>query len=102
MFWSSKSAILAISILLAPVGAVAQTAGGSAAGSSGAGASAGSAGPPGTNSAGTAQSTGTTGSSGLGTGNTATMDRPPVTGNSAVDAQDRAVDRKIKSICKGC
>jgi hypothetical protein len=24
------------------------------------------------------------------------------TGNAAVDAQDRAVDRKVKSICKGC
>jgi hypothetical protein len=26
----------------------------------------------------------------------------PRTGNADVDAQDRAVDRKIKSICKGC
>jgi hypothetical protein len=24
------------------------------------------------------------------------------TGNSAVDAQDRAVDARVKSICKGC
>jgi hypothetical protein len=30
------------------------------------------------------------------------MTEAPQTGNTDVDAKDRAVDRKIKSICKGC
>jgi hypothetical protein len=55
--------------------------------------------PPGINSAGTANSSGMT--TGTGSGATSMTDAPR-TGNADVDAQDRAVDRKIKSICKGC
>jgi hypothetical protein len=32
----------------------------------------------------------------------AALSGPPTTGDAAIDAQDRALDRKIKSICKGC
>lgn len=51
-----------------------------------------SAGAPGTNSLGTAapSGSGTTGAAATGTG------------DPQVDKQDKAVDRKIKSICKGC
>jgi hypothetical protein len=60
---------------------------------------------PGTNSAGTANSSGVTSggtaTTGMGSG-AASMTDTPRTGNADVDAQDRAVDRKIKSICKGC
>jgi hypothetical protein len=67
--------------------------------------------PPGTNSAGTANSSGsasarsesTTGaaSTRLPAGGTS-VTGPSGTGDAAVDAQDRTVHRKIKSICKGC
>jgi hypothetical protein len=61
--------------------------------------------PQGTNSAGTAQSSGARGASsggagGLGSGTA--IDAAPRTGNDKVDAEDKAVDRKVKSICKGC
>ena len=66
-----------------------------------------SGGASGTNSAGTANSSGspqTTGSP-AGRASAGTGRRPdgaPSTGNAKVDAQDRAVERKVKSICKGC
>jgi hypothetical protein len=66
---------------------------------------------PGTNSAGTANSSGssaTTGSSGT-TGSTSTRAAggtdatgPNKSGDVAIGAEDKAVDRKLKSICKGC
>lgn len=58
----------------------------------------------GTNSAGTANSSGGTIGSGLTTGasDRRITDTKPATGNPQVDAQDRAVDRKVNSICKGC
>jgi hypothetical protein len=84
---------------------------------SGAGNSAKLASPPtpGTNSAGTANSSGSAGSSGSATaagartsgsassapGGTAATG-PNVKGDAAVDAEEKAVDRKIKSICRGC
>ena len=67
--------------------------------------------PPGTNSAGTAQSSGssaggasnslTTGSAGNRTGgiNAQGPNRP---GDAAIRAEDPKVDKKIKSICRGC
>ncbi|EGP07455.1 hypothetical protein CSIRO_2907 [Bradyrhizobiaceae bacterium SG-6C] len=69
--------------------------GGSSGGSPGAasgGALGTSAGAPGTNSLGTAapSGSGTTGAAATGTG------------DPQVDKQDKNVDRKIKSICKGC
>lgn len=86
-------------ILFSSVAAFAQS------GSTGGGATGGAAG---TNSVGTANASGgsrvggagiTTGASGTGQ---ASPDGKPVTGDPQVDAQDRAVDRKVKSICKGC
>jgi hypothetical protein len=45
----------------------------------------------------------TSGGTTTGTGSGASsMTDTPRTGNADVDAQDRAVDRRIKSICKGC
>jgi hypothetical protein len=43
----------------------------------------------------------TTGSSGSAPGGTAATG-PNAKGDVATDAEDKAVDRKIKSICKGC
>ena len=68
-----------------------------------------SAPPPGTNSAGTAQSSGgalnrdsgvTTGSAGMGSGKAAT---PPATSpDTAIREENATIDRKLKSICRGC
>lgn len=70
---------------------------------------------PGTNSAGTAHSSGSAASgsssagSGATTGSTSTRaaggtdaEGPNKSGDAAIDAEDKAVDRKLKSICKGC
>jgi hypothetical protein len=64
--------------------------------------------PPGTNSAGTAQSSGgapnrapgVTSGTALGTGKAA----PPPTpsGDTAVNQENATIDRKLKSICRGC
>ena len=64
---------------------------------------------PGTNSAGTAQSSGrpsnrgadvTTGSAGLGSGRAAT--EPSTNTDAAVKAENELLERKLKSICRGC
>jgi hypothetical protein len=67
--------------------------------------------PPGTNSAGTANSSGssattesstTTGSARRATDGTSATG-PSTSGDAAVDAEDpTAINRKLKSICKGC
>jgi hypothetical protein len=65
---------------------------------------------PGTNSLGTAQSSGSSANTapgvttGAGRGGPAGNDitGPNRSGDAAVDAEDRVVDRKIKSICRGC
>jgi hypothetical protein len=66
--------------------------------------------PPGTNSAGTANSSGssattgssmTTGSARTAPGGTAATG-PSQSGDVAVDAENKAIDRKLKSICRGC
>lgn len=85
--------MLVFCVALMVSSAHAQTGGAGSAGAGGGGALGSTAGAPGTNSAGTAA---LGGSSRLG-GPAATG-----TGNSAVDKQDRNVDRKIKSICRGC
>ena len=64
---------------------------------------------PGTNNAGTAQSSGsgantgagvTTGSAGsLGTGTAAT---PNTSSDAAINEENKTIDRKVKSICRGC
>ncbi len=69
--------------------------------------SSGTATTPGTNSAGTAQSSGantapgvTTGSAGsLGTG---TAPTPTTDSKTAINAENKTIDRKLNSICKGC
>jgi hypothetical protein len=89
-----------VAILLSSAGALAQS--GGAGGASGGGATGGAAG---TNSAGTANASGGRGGAGITTGASGTgqsIDGKPTTGDSQIDAQDRAVDRKVKSICKGC
>ena len=60
---------------------------------------------PGTNALGTANSSGSAGggqtSGQAGAGGTS-LTGPSSTGDVAVDEQNRAADKKIKSICKGC
>jgi hypothetical protein len=66
--------------------------------------------PPGTNSAGTANSSGSPGTSGssmtTGSARPAAGDNsapgPSTSGDAAVDAENKAIDRKLKSICRGC
>ena len=97
---SVKTMILIFALAAMPAVAFAQATGGSAGSTGG---SAGSTGgvanspapPPGTNSLGTAQSSGpgsgvTTGS---GTGGAA---------DATVNAENRMLDKKLKSICRGC
>lgn len=88
-----------VAVLLSSAGAFAQSGG---AGGAGGGATGGAAG---TNSAGTANASGGRGGAGITSGASGTgqsIDGKPTTGDSQIDAQDRAVDRKVKSICKGC
>jgi hypothetical protein len=87
-----KSALIFCTVVLSLSGTAAfgQGAGG-ATGASG-GTLGSSAGAPGTNSAGTAVPSGGGRGSSAATG----------TGNAATDKADRELDRKIKSICKGC
>ena len=99
MFKASKPMICAAVLVLLSSGAVLAQTGGGAGGASG-GATGGAAG---TNSAGTANSSGGVGmGTGAGAGGAPSVDGKPTTGDANVDAQDRAVDRKVKSICKGC
>ena len=101
------SAAVAIAILAAPVSSLAQSGGlnNSANDPSGAG-NAGkvvSEPPPGTNNLGTANSSGssmTTGSAGSRGGTAATS--PQTKSNIAIEKEDKAIDRKLKSICRGC
>jgi hypothetical protein len=66
--------------------------------------------PPGTNSAGTANSSGssvttgssaTTGSARSNTGEVS-VTGPSNSTDAAIDAKNKALDRKLKSICRGC
>jgi hypothetical protein len=80
--------------MLSSVPALAQASGGaSGGGASGGGSLGSSAASPGTNSAGTAVPSGGSASG----GSVATGSGDPMT-----DKQDKQVDKKIKSICKGC
>jgi hypothetical protein len=59
--------------------------------------------PPGTNSAGTANSSGSPGTSGSSmTTGSARPAAGDTSGDAAVDAENKAIDRKLKSICRGC
>jgi hypothetical protein len=100
---TSAIAVIALgALLISPTISSAQSAG-----SGGSASSSGAATAPGTNSAGTAQSSGantapgvTTGSAGaLGTGTAPTT----ATGSdTAINAENKTIDRKLNSICKGC
>jgi hypothetical protein len=95
---SKIMALAAAAMLLSSTAALTQ----SSAGGAGGGATGGAAG---TNSAGTANSGGGRAPTGTGSGvgaNVQSYDGKPSTGNQLVDEQDRAVDRKVKNICKGC
>ncbi|KYG20225.1 hypothetical protein SE92_08075 [Bradyrhizobium sp. AT1] len=95
---SLKTMILIFALAAVPAVAFAQATGGSAGSTGG---SAGSAGgvanspapPPGTNSLGTAQSSGPGAGGGAATGGGT---------DAAVAAENRMLDKKLKSICRGC
>lgn len=94
-------ATVAGAILISPAVSLAQTTGSGGASPSGATTTLGA------NSAGIAQSSGantgpgvTTGSAGsLGTG---TAPAPTTDSNTAINAENKTIDRKLNSICKGC
>jgi hypothetical protein len=56
---------------------------------------------PGTNSAGTANSSGPAANSGAGV-TTGSANAPSASGDAALNAENKAIDRKLKSICRGC
>ena len=104
-FGPIKGMIVILALAAMPAAALAQAAGGST-GSSGAsmgstGGSAGSTGgvrnspvpPPGTNSLGTAQSSGSGVTTGTGGGGGV---------DTTVNAENRQLDKRLKSICRGC
>lgn len=101
---SIKTMILIFALAAVPAVAFAQATGGSA-GSTGSstGGSAGSTGgvanspapPPGTNSLGTAQSSGPGSGVTTGSGSGGAAD-------ATVNAENRMLDKKLKSICRGC
>lgn len=99
---SIKTMIVIFALAAMPALSFAQATGGSA-GSTGS--SAGSAGgvtnspapPPGTNSLGTAQSSGANAAPGVTTGTGAGAEA-----DATVNAENRQLDKKMKSICRGC
>lgn len=97
---SIKTAIMVLTLAAMPAVSFAQTSGGSAGASGGSVGLTGSVGnspvpPRGTNSLGTAQSSGPGSgvTTGIGGGEAA---------DAAVKAENRQLDSKIKSICRGC
>ena len=93
---SMKTLIVIFSLAAMPAVAFAQATGGTAGSSGSTSGVANSSAPPlGTNSLGTAQS------SGLGTGVTTGTGAGGST-DAAVAAESRMLDRKLKSICRGC
>jgi hypothetical protein len=92
---STKALIVILSLAAMPAIAFAQATGGTAgSGGSTGGVAGSSSSAPGTNSLGTAQSSGL--GSGLTTGNVGGS------GDAAVNAENRMLDKKLKSICRGC
>ena len=102
---SMTAAVAAIAVLISPVSAFAQ---GTGADSGSTGNSSRLAAPPspGTNSAGTAQSSGSGVNTGAGvtTGaaGTGTMARPQAETDAAINEENKTIDRRLKSICRGC
>jgi hypothetical protein len=58
--------------------------------------------PPGTNSAGTAQSSGVTIGSARTAPDGARVPGPDTSDNAVIEEESKAVDKKVKSICRGC
>ena len=95
---SLKTMITIFALAAMPAIAFAQAGGGSAGSTGGAAGSSGGvanspASPPGTNSLGTAQSSGRGGGGGAATGGGT---------DAAVNAENKLLDKKLKSICRGC
>ncbi|MGY8663055.1 hypothetical protein Q3C01_11880 [Bradyrhizobium sp. UFLA05-109] len=94
--------MLGLAVLAMPTTSFAQSSGGtggsssatSANGPGGTGATSGVAPPPGTNSLGTAQSSGGTVGMGSGSGDKSV--------DSVVNAENKKIDKTVKSICRGC
>lgn len=92
---STKSLIVILSLAAVPAVSFAQATGGANRGSAG-GVANSSAPAPGTNSLGTALSSGATNTApGVTTGAATSPD-------AAVSAENKLLDRKLKSICRGC
>jgi hypothetical protein len=105
---SIRALIVICGIAAMPVASLAQSmAQGTAQGSGGSGSSAGSsagvpnsaAPPPGTNSLGTAQSSGANAAPGVTTG---TGGGAGAAADATVNTENRLLDKKMKSICRGC
>lgn len=94
---SIKLLIVIISLAAMPVVSFAQTTGG-ATGSTG-GVTNAPAPPPGTNSLGTAQSSGANTAPGVTIGAASGANRDA---DATVSAENRLLDKKMKSICRGC
>jgi hypothetical protein len=92
---SIKTVIVIFALAAMPAVSFAQATGGSAGSAGGVANSPASA--PGTNSLGTAQSSGANAAPGVTTG--AGGDRGT---DAAVNAENRLLDKKLKSICRGC
>ncbi|MBW7971119.1 hypothetical protein [Bradyrhizobium sp. BR 10289] len=94
---SHKALIVILSLAAVPAVSFAQTTGGTSGSGSSGGVSNSAAPPPGTNSLGTAQSSGANTAPGVTTGTAA----DPST-DKTVQTENRMLDKKLKSICRGC
>lgn len=94
---SIKTLIVIFALAATPAISFAQTTGGST-GSTGGVANA-PAPPPGTNSLGTAQSSGANTAPGVTTG---AASRSNADADATVNTENRQLDKKMKSICRGC
>jgi hypothetical protein len=95
---STKTLIVILSLAAIPAVAFAQATGGATgSGGSTGGVANAPAPPPGTNSLGTAQSSGANGAPGVTTGTGA-----GASADATVNTENRMLDKKLKSICRGC
>ena len=92
---SIKTLIVIFALAATPAISFARATGGSAGSSSGVV----HAPPPGTNSLGTAQSSGANTAPGVTTGSASGEN---ASADATVDAENQLLDRKMKSICRGC
>ncbi|MGT2434548.1 hypothetical protein ACU4GH_00310 [Bradyrhizobium betae] len=93
---SMRTLIVILSLAAMPAVAFAQASGGTGGSAGSTGGVAGSpSSAPGTNSLGTAQSSGAAPGTGMTTGTAGPTD-------AAVNAENRILDKKLKSICRGC